>query len=226
MKKRFGMVIGWLSLTSFVGCGGVAHSLGGKEAKQNDNPGTGGTESSAQPPSMGNSGGAPSRPAATADDAAAPTRSSGGTTSAGTGGAGAPLGSAPASCGPCEDVMREGYRFAGCCLADGTCGVDASFAAEWAGNSDRTLGISGGCQPRDQLGVPDGACNSQQAGVDLLPGCCRPDGTCGVDLDILHLGCVQAVALPYLGNDAGAQPTLASLETCHYSPPLPEDAGR
>lgn len=225
MNKRSGMVIGWLSIASFVGCGGVAHSLGGKDAKQNDKPATGGTgDSDAQsPPNTGNSAGGAS--GATADAAAARKNSSGGRSNAGTAAGGAGPGSTSATCGACEDVMREGYRFAGCCLADGTCGVDASFAAQWAQNNDHTLGISGGCQPRDQAGVLDSACSSEQAGVDLLPGCCRPDGTCGVDLGILHLGCVQAVPLPFVANDAGAVPTFTPPETCHYSPLLPEDAG-
>jgi hypothetical protein len=78
----------------------------------------------------------------------------------------------------------------GCCTNSGRCGLDLSGVAG-------SVGIGPGCQQLNQPGYIDHSCPSLaqiigQTGPDF-PGCCRPDGTCGVAVSApgLSLGCVQ-----------------------------------
>jgi hypothetical protein len=204
MRKRSGTVIGLLSVVGFVACGGTAHSLGGEEVKQSQNlDGDGGPANAG----AGGADGGPSNAAAGgADSGALSSYSSGG--AVGAGGAAPTFTDGP--CGSCENVVAEGITFVGCCLPDGACGVNSANAVGWTSGSNHTRGIPDGCLPRDQIGVPDTTCPGQFAPIVDMPGCCRPDGTCGVEIGILHLGCVQSVDLV-----SGAP----APDTCVYSPP-------
>src|SRR5688572_22881277 len=78
-----------------------------------------------------------------------------------------------------------------CCTTDGRCGA----------GSQRVYGS--GCFERDAQGSPSEACPSQTVLVtydllsdvpigDYFPGCCLPDGLCGLDTDAsLGAGCVE-----------------------------------
>lgn len=101
---------------------------------------------------------------------------------------------------------------AGCCADAKTshCGLDSS-ALTMLGAT-----FSEACQPLAQPGVADASCPLsakvpvQGTGLEIqLPGCCRPDHTCGYQLDKVGgviqvgLGCVEAT--PFL--DGGTPPT-------------------
>jgi hypothetical protein len=98
---------------------------------------------------------------------------------------------------------------AGCCADAKTshCGLDATALSMFGAN------FSEACQPLAQPGSADESCPLsakapvQGTGLDIqLPGCCRPDHTCGYQLDKVGgliqvgLGCVDAT--PFL--DGGA----------------------
>jgi hypothetical protein len=77
------------------------------------------------------------------------------------------------------------------CCSNDECG----YFLDLSGNAN--IPIEGGCQAYGQPGVVDPRCPdlgtlmySHPVGV---PGCCRPDGTCGVALDTIGLGCVGAL---------------------------------
>jgi hypothetical protein len=82
--------------------------------------------------------------------------------------------------------------FAGCCTNSGRCGLDLGTAAT-------AIGISPGCQQLNQPGTIDYGCPSLAQIVMTtapdFPGCCRPDGTCGVAINTpeVPFGCVQEV---------------------------------
>ena len=69
-----------------------------------------------------------------------------------------------------------------CCTDTNVCGLDLSATAGQPA-----------CIERDAPGVEDAACPAAMVGGGLLtfPGCCRPDGTCGVLVDLVPLGCVD-----------------------------------
>ena len=128
------------------------------------------------------------------------------------GNAGAPAGPASVACGsktcaalttPIPDLVVPA-----CCADEGTshCGLDSSVL--------ETFGATFGeaCQPLAQPGTLDKACpNSAAAPVQgtgatiTLAGCCRPDHTCGYDINTVGgvlrvgLGCVDAT--PFLGGE-------------------------
>lgn len=118
--------------------------------------------------------------------------SAGGTPDAGgaSGGGGmsnASLGAGGGDCGKCPPLTMNQAAFFGasCCTNPGNeCGV--SF-------------LDADCIPFDQPGVLDPACPSEVIALLLtvtLPGCCRPEGQCGVmepaDLGLnLNVGCVR-----------------------------------
>ena len=126
-----------------------------------------------------------------------------------------------AACGSCPDSVAYGNNFAGCCLPDGSCGVELGGTSNLAVSDDGTRSLPTGCQARDQVGVPDPTCPSLYSGN--LAGCCRPDNTCGADVGILGLGCVQEVVTTpprvYTGVDAGPPPPRVQLPPapCTYS---------
>jgi hypothetical protein len=115
-----------------------------------------------------------------------------------------------------------------CCTdedGDG-CGIDTTYLAMTG------AALGKGCEPKHQPGELDAACPSpdpamigsmgSMATLDAFPGCCRPNGACGVVLDTvtaagglipiadLGLGCVDAAAffpdkapIPCSGSAAG-----------------------
>ena len=135
---------------------------------------------------------------------------------AGTSGTAGSAQPAPVSCGTamCRPVVipfpvPTGFTIPGCCADAETnhCGLDSSVLAMVAPT------FSEACQPLAQPGSADSSCpNSpkvalQDSGVTIdFPGCCRPDHTCGYQLNSiagafkLGLGCVDST--PFL--DGGA----------------------
>jgi hypothetical protein len=104
------------------------------------------------------------------------------------------------------------------------CGIDTTYLATTG------AGLVEGCEPKDQPGELNEACPSPDpamigmmgamATLDAFPGCCRPNGTCGVAIDTvtaagglvpvadLGLGCVDAAMFfpgeaPVPCSDAG-----------------------
>src|SRR5438045_2263081 len=121
----------------------------------------------------------------------------------------------------CPNIMFEdptfGTLLGGCCLDDGTCGVGLGYPAAYLFNNSGGIEthISGGCQPLHQAGTPDSSC----PGVSILnltfPGCCRSDGTCGIDLTRLGAGCAKEEQ--YAGNpdpDGGPAAPLLPPQRC------------
>jgi hypothetical protein len=103
------------------------------------------------------------------------------------------------------------YYIDPCCAgAEDACGLNTQFL-ELTGAS-----FGDTCQPKNQPGELDGACPATEAGMipvgdfsaplNPFPGCCRPNGTCGVQVNEvvvmlgpqaspigdLELGCVDA----------------------------------
>jgi hypothetical protein len=75
------------------------------------------------------------------------------------------------------------------CCTGGGCGL----LIELAGNPD--IPLQSGCLPYGAPGVLDPRCPDigtlLGTQANSVPGCCRPDGTCGIAIDMLNLGCVQ-----------------------------------
>jgi len=108
------------------------------------------------------------------------------------------------SCDPVELKISTGFTIPACCAdaATGTCGLDSEFLAMYG------PAFKERCQPLHQPGPLDPACpNSKKTpipdagGLELsFPGCCRPSGQCGYNLDSLlpggflkiGLGCVDS----------------------------------
>jgi hypothetical protein len=113
-----------------------------------------------------------------------------------------------------------------CCTSSGHCGVELV--------SDPVppdLPFLGGCQPANQPGYDTLACPDLGSLIGVAPsasvaGCCRPDGTCGIDLGVVGVGCVQTVkggAPIYCAiADAGTGAVDAAISTTR----VPADAGR
>ncbi|MGD8863130.1 MAG: hypothetical protein PVI30_24160 [Myxococcales bacterium] len=108
------------------------------------------------------------------------------------------------SCDPgqCEGFSGFAGDLAGCCTADGLCGVD--FGA---------LTGEPQCLRRDAPGEPSDECPSIDAGGFPIPGCCTAGGTCGVIIQMTApLGCVDTTLLgaglpiPGLSGSAGSDP--------------------
>ena len=107
-----------------------------------------------------------------------------------------------------------------CCTADNHCGIQIA-----SDPVPTNVPFRGGCQRLNQVGTPDPNCPSFTQLLNApngiaIPGCCRPDGTCGLDLSLLGAGCVQSqkggAPMACGVYDAGAPDA---------SPP-PVDAGR
>jgi len=112
----------------------------------------------------------------------------------------------PVACGNtlCDGVVLPfvNVPIPGCCADAKTsrCGLDSS-ALDMSG----MMTFAEACQPLDQPGTTDESCPQSpkvpvpNTGLTVeLPGCCRPDHTCGYELDTiggvvkLGLGCVDA----------------------------------
>ena len=107
------------------------------------------------------------------------------------------------SCGgiQCESWnVLELVEAPACCLtqAPGTCGADLGQVASALGSS-----LQDPCLELDAPGVPDATCNGLDftnpitGAIETFPGCCKPDGTCGVVADLSismsgpNLGCTS-----------------------------------
>jgi YVTN family beta-propeller protein len=98
-------------------------------------------------------------------------------------------------CGLCEVERPPSCGATSCARFDAT----ASFLGAGqccTGNGECGSFFRGRCVGRDQHGVPDGACPSEQVGTLRAAGCCRADGRCGVDLALLDMGCVAREEAP------------------------------
>jgi len=84
-----------------------------------------------------------------------------------------------------ELIASMGYGPTGCCVDDTKCGV-----------TQEMLFGSGFCAEQAQVGEPNTVCPDEEASLlgfltlDLL-GCCRSDNKCGVNLDLIGVGCVE-----------------------------------
>lgn len=113
--------------------------------------------------------------------------------------------SAPVTCGSktCRDVViaQADFTIPACCAdaATSSCGLDSTVLAMFGPTFPEA------CQPLAQPGNKDATCpaspQSPVAGTALtiaFPGCCRPDNSCGFQLDSigglipLGLGCVDS----------------------------------
>lgn len=87
----------------------------------------------------------------------------------------------PSFC-PTSTIPNVGLQLGACCQND-QCGVELDLIAS-------VLPVVGGCQLRNQPGEYGDGCPSLPSPVGgSLLGCCRYDGTCGVDLSTVGVGC-------------------------------------
>jgi hypothetical protein len=169
------------------------------------------------------------------DDEIEQTAGTGGSGGGGTGGGSA------LSCGgaSCEGIDIMGFALPACCTESDTCGVDGSLAV--------ALGLELGCVSFDEFGemseVPeDGIIHGPNGeiivldascpGISLtnpllpidLPGCCRPDNSCGGsthDAQALPIGDV-----PFdCANHAEVQEFISSIPTVGDFITVPADPG-
>jgi hypothetical protein len=102
-------------------------------------------------------------------------------------------------CGRTESTTRlcpslTNFPFPSCCTSSFECGI------ELAPSTSPMYPFATGCQALKQPGRLEPGCpdlgelfmSGGQVGVP--PGCCRPDGTCGIDASQIELGCVQSLS--------------------------------
>lgn len=115
-------------------------------------------------------------------------------------------GSPGAGCFDCQGADLLGFlQFPPCCTTDDKCGLDFS-----------ALAGTPLCMERDAPGSAEPRCPSVMVSTFLLPGCCRPDRTCGVVSTLIPLGCISgdiATLLPGGGGGSG-QGGAAAPMTC------------
>lgn len=183
-----------------------------------DNVGAAGKGGSSSTAGAAGKGGAST--AGTAGTGGRATQPTAGDGAGGGGGAGLPpgLSEEPSTkmCGAetCESSQAAlVYYVDPCCAANDACGLDTTFLSLVGAKFTDT------CQAHDQPGTDEGSCpdatgltvpyNGSDIDVDSFPGCCRPDGTCGVEVNevtsngflpiaSLGLGCVEAA--PFFGG--------------------------
>jgi hypothetical protein len=116
------------------------------------------------------------------------------------------------------DLLGElvGITPEGCCVGDDgdVCGVTEPME----------LLKDGTCLEQAQVGKPDPECPDEKTeidGVDVpFNGCCKPDNTCGVNLDPIGIGCLERtvaymIEMNVTGPVDGAVPYAAM--SCNYS---------
>lgn len=115
-------------------------------------------------------------------------------------------------CGRTESTTRlcptlANFPFPSCCTPSFECGL------ELAPSTSPTYPFATGCQALKQPGWLEPGCPDLgellMSGAQVgLPGCCRPDGTCGIDATQIELGCVQSLSggkpIKCPESDAGA----------------------
>jgi hypothetical protein len=102
----------------------------------------------------------------------------------------------PSFC-PTATIPNVGLQLGACCVGD-RCGVELDLIAS-------VVPVVGGCQPRNQAGAFDSTCPSIPSPVGgVIPGCCRYDGTCGVELSPVGVGCTARTGpVEYCGRGGG-----------------------
>jgi hypothetical protein len=155
-----------------------------------------------------------------------------------------PVSCAGSVCVPPEITLKEGFKFMGtpvtpalaasfgygpfaCCTAQDKCGV-----------TNANLIPDGTCEEQHQAGrtTKSDECPSQETSFGTLVGCCRTDGKCGVNADLLGVGCLSAAesnrisAMGGLSASASAAMVDASFpmlveKSCNYASPDDTDAG-
>jgi hypothetical protein len=167
---RHGWVVCVVALALALGC---THDLDALQAGgSGGRPGTGGTG--------GSGGGSGSGSSGTGD-------SGSGGTSSGTGGSGGDAGPIPEACEPCDPLpmLAKSLGLNRCCRGPGGTECGVSFEVGELCLAPMTPG-----QEDDQCTDVDGPMSVS------LPGCCRPDGACGVSAMALDLGCIGREDLP------------------------------
>jgi hypothetical protein len=95
-----------------------------------------------------------------------------------------------------------------CCTASLECGLEIMVS------NMSPFPFASGCQALDQPGRLEPGCPDLGTLISGAPGsaqgCCRPDGTCGIDASAARLGCVQSLIggrpIECPGSDAGTVP--------------------
>ena len=104
----------------------------------------------------------------------------------------------------CESAQAAGvYYVDPCCGAGDACGLNTGFLSLVGAQFTET------CQLHDQPGTDEGFCaaatglkvpfQGREVDIDPFPGCCRPDGTCGVVVNDVTVGGVLPLAKLGLG---------------------------
>jgi hypothetical protein len=95
-----------------------------------------------------------------------------------------------------------------CCTDTGGCGLtSATF-------------FPGYCFVRDDPGVPDPGCPSENLVLAEFDGCCRPDGRCGIDASSFTAGCVERTAFSEALNSGQGASLMLTFEevACTFVP--------
>ena len=99
------------------------------------------------------------------------------------------------ACSPCADAMSMLGTAPACCTTDNKCGVDISGLAGGQGGGQGGGRGGGGtmCLQQNAPGTLDTSCPAYDfMGAFMIPGCCKPNKTCGVMIRMLApLGCVE-----------------------------------
>lgn len=119
-----------------------------------------------------------------------------------------------------ELIASMGYGPMGCCVDGNKCGV-----------TQEMLFGTGFCAEQGQVGEPDTECPDEAADIMglitvNLVGCCRSDNKCGVDLDLIGVGCVEreeASMIQIMGMSLPNADTITALD-CVYGASM-SDAG-
>lgn len=118
--------------------------------------------------------------------------------------AGTDSGTGAGRCEPCPELPDAGPDIAlrSCCL--GVTGDQCGL----------TSGLGMLCLARNVPGQPNSACPGARFAGNMIEGCCRADGRCGVSATSLELGCVaRDEVLPVLGIARGE--AVACSYTCN-----------
>lgn len=117
-------------------------------------------------------------------------------------------GSPGLGCVDCQGADLFGLvQFPACCTADKKCGLDFAMVA------GAPL-----CVERDAPGGVDPTCPATMVSMFTLPGCCRPDGTCGALSALVPLGCIGGEIAGLLPGGGGGGSAGSAPMTCTPSP--------
>jgi hypothetical protein len=109
----------------------------------------------------------------------------------------------------------------GCCTEDDKCGVSVPMVTP-----------TGVCFEQNQPGDQDGQCRDELLTLDAttmipIPGCCKPNNECGLDLSPLGLGCGERGMLIGLisGSGGAVDANIPGSLPCNYGNPGGDDGG-